>query len=187
MAGGLAQTFTFYDAKQQLARMKVYIADQAFATAATDGENIANTLAPLSNSSQAAGGVVRSNGPFTSNAVPVSPGTAATYEDVADKAVFVFQDAFGGLHRYQVPCPKTAIFLADQETIDFTNALVKQFVANVTNTTFAGTAPVGMTNALVSREDVPLTAAVGGYRRRGKTPRKFNIFTRNPALSGQGE
>jgi len=188
--GSKAQAYTFYDAKQQSAQLRLFIADDSGSTLHdyTDGFNIGVDLAALSNSSVAGDGAIRGHGAYTSDPNPVSPGAASTYLDVADKAVFVFQDSVGTLHKYQVPNPKSTIFLADQETIDFTVTAVKQFVADMTHATFSGTAPtVSSTNPVVSRSAVPLASSVGGYRRRGKTPRKFNIFTRNPALSGQGE
>lgn len=180
-----AQSFTFYDAKQQRAGMRMYTNAATNALETSDMAAISTDLGALSNTSLVAGTSVRSNGPATSNAAPVTPGSTSNYQDVADKAVFVFQDTSGALHKYQVPCPKSTIFLADQETIDFTNAAVKQFVADMTATTFSGTAAT-TSAATTSRNAVALVASVGGYRRRGKSPRKFNIYTRNSILTGGG-
>lgn len=181
-----AQSFTFYDAKQQSARMSIFLDNNPAANVVqANAQFIAVDLGVISNTSTAAASTVRSKGPLTTAPVPVSPGTAATYVDVYDKAVFVFQDAEGGLHKYQVPCPKSTIFQADQETIDFTVAGVKQFVADMTAVTFSGTA-AQTTLPVNSREGIPLTASVGGYRRRSKASRRFNIYTRNAALSGGG-
>jgi hypothetical protein len=187
MATGAAQSYTFYDAKQQSARVSIYVNRAGtIAQQEADGVEFGVAMAGLSNTSLDLSGSVRAKGPYTSTPTPVSPGTAATYQDVADKAMFFFTDAQGQLHRYQIPCPLASIFLADAETVDFTNAAVKQFVADFTHTTFGGTAPIA-SNAVVSRNGAVLTAAVGGQRRRGKTPRRFSIYTRNPTLTGQGE
>ena len=184
--GGEPETYVFYDGKQQAGYVRMFISNASTVGDANgDAFQIALDLAGLSNTSVAAGNAVRSHGPYTSAPVPVAPGASATYLDVADKAVFVFQDAQGGLHKYQVPCPKSSIFQADQETIDFTVAAVKLFVADVTATTFSGTAPTTV-NGVVTRNGVKITASVGGYRRRGKAPRKFNIYTRNALLTGGG-
>src|SRR5205823_14601895 len=98
--------------------------------------NINNDLSAMSNA------VIESaKGPETSVPVAVVAGAAATYENVEDKAQIVFTTATGVLHRYSIPAPISAIFLSDGETVDFGNSLVKQFVADMTNTTFGGTAP----------------------------------------------
>lgn len=184
---GRAETLTFYDAKQQSCTMRFFVSDAGtIAQQEGDGQEIATSVAALSNSSQGGtAGALRGHGPFTSPPVPVSPGTIATYLDTADKAVIVFQDANGGLHKYEVACPKSSIFLPDAETVDFTNPAVKQFVADMTNTMFGGTAPL-TAFPILTRQGVALTAAVGGYRRRVKAPRKFNIYTRNTQLTGGG-
>lgn len=180
------QSYTFYDAKQQTARVSMYFDNNPAANIVQANAGfIATDMAVISNSSTAAAASIRGNGPFTTAPVPVTPGAQATYLDASDKAVFVFQDAVGGLHKYQIPCPKSTIFQADQETIDFTVAGVKQFVADMTGVVFGGTA-AQTTLPTNTRNGVALSASVGGYRVRRKAPRKFNIYTRNAPLSGGG-
>jgi len=180
-----SQSYIFYDAKQQSARMSMFLDNNPAANVVqANAQAIGIDLGAISNTSTAAASTVRSKGPLTTAPVPVAPGTIANYLDVSDKAVFVFQDAEGGLHKYQVPCPKSTIFQADQETIDYTVAGVKQFVADMLGVTFSGTAAT-TTLPVNSRTGVPLTASVGGYRRRGKASRRFNIYTRNAPLTGQ--
>jgi hypothetical protein len=104
-------------------------------------------------------------------AAPVA-GTAGTYNDVEDRAIIVFQTPGGAIHRYAIMAPKSTIFLADQETVDFSGgvaAFVTAVLANVTNA-----------------DGDNLASAVGGYRARVKMQRKFNIRTRNTTLTGQG-
>lgn len=186
MATGAAQSYTFYDAKQQSRRLSLYVNRAGTVTQQeSDGIEFGVALAGCSNTSLDLAGSVRAKGPYTSTPVPVAPGTAATYQDVADKAVIVFQDSSGQLHKYQIPCPVSAIFLADAESVDFTNAAVKQLVADFTHTTFGGTAPIA-SNPVVTRNGAVLTASVGGYRTRKKASQRFNIYTRNSTLSGGG-
>lgn len=190
ITGAEREVYTFYDAKQQSAKLSLYVAsDGVVADPADDAAFIGIDLGNLSNSSTVTGGggnTIRAHGPFTTNPQKVTAGSTSNYQDIADKAEFFFADVNGGLHRYLVPAPKSTIFLADQETVDFTQAPVKQFVADMTASTFSGTVN-NTVNPVVTRNAVPLSAAVGGLRRRGPTPRKFNIYTRNPTLSGQGE
>lgn len=179
------QSYTFRDNKQQTARVNMFILNTGALTATqlqTNAGNILNDLQGLSNA------VLESaKGPFTSVPVAVTAGAAATYETVEDKAQFVFTTATGILHRYDVPAPLAAIFLADGETVDFTNSLVKQFVADMINATFSGTAvSAGQTAGACSRNAEALSGAVGGIRIRKRLQRKFNIYTRAPS-GGQGE
>lgn len=190
------QTFTIRDHKAFNAHMIFYVSQLYTATTgALAMQQLATDIYGLQtgNSVLTADGVtavVRSHGLYTTLAQPWTGTFNSTgdYKAVEDKAVFVFQDAAGVVHRYQVPCPLSSIFLADQQTIDVSQAVVKQFLADVLNQTVGGTAPNAATlHAIVSAGSFPLTAFVGGYRGMRKPQRKFNIFTLNPALNGPGE
>lgn len=133
---------------------------------------------------------VEGKGPYTTQSQPWSNTFNSTgdYKAVEDKAIFVFADAAGVVHRYQIPCPLSSIFLADQQTVDSSQAVVKQFVADMLDQTFGGTAPsAAVLHPISSASGFSLTSFVGGYRAMRKAQRKFNIFTLNPSLNGPGE
>lgn len=153
-------SLTFRDAKMQTSTMRFPI----------DGSLRSANLAAL-----AAAAATISNATVRYQGQPLArpvAGAAAVYQTVEDKAVFVFTDAAGGVHRFRLPAPKAAVFQADGETIDFSNADVATWVAAV----IANAIPIGG-GAFVS---------VGGYRQRTATQRRFNVYTRNPAETGQG-
>jgi hypothetical protein len=179
-----AQSYTFRDAKQQVVAMRMYFNDDAGSIADTliQATAVATDLQALSNA------VLESaHGPYTKAPQAVAAGTAAVYEEVEDKARFVLATAAGAIHRYEVPAPKSAIFLADGVTVDFTNSLVKQFLADLFALTFGGTAPSsGVITSLVSRDNKAVNLAIGGLRVRRPFIRRFSIYTRAPS-GGQGE
>lgn len=162
------QSFTFRDDKGQTAVVRMFLTAADAAAANTAGSDIASTIAPLSNAA-----LQGSSGAYTSTPAANTYGANAEYERVEDKAVLTFQTAVGSIHRYKVPAPKVAIFLADGETVDPANALVIAFVAD-------------MLAAGASRDGVALSSFIGGTRDATRLKRKFNIFTRNPALTGPG-
>jgi hypothetical protein len=165
MAAGIPVSYTFRDDKMQTAVVRLYMSGADTPSAATlSALNMLPLFQAVSNATVTTG---------RDHATANVAGVDALYESVEDKMVLVFQTAFGALHRYKIPAPKATCFLADGETVDYTNAdvaaLVAQFVAQAS-----------------SRDGDNLSASVGGYRQRVKTQRKFNVFTRNPTLSGQG-
>jgi hypothetical protein len=164
MAPAYPRSITFRDAKQQTSTMRIYVGGADAAAAAANLDPIVAAVAALSNAT------VRAE---VDAAVAQVAGTAAALEDVEDKGTIVFQTSAGSLHRYSIAAPKIVMFQADEETVDFGLAAVGAFVT-------------AMLNGAVSRDGLGFTSAVGGYRDRVRTQRKFNIFTRNPALTGQG-
>jgi hypothetical protein len=185
------QTYIYRDTKQQISRMTLYLLDDAGGIgSAGNGAYLANDLVGVSDSAtvlnhDGATSEIRAKGPYTTDAQTWIAATAAAYTTVADKAVFYFVDAANRVHKYTVACPKPSIFLADNRTVDFTNAAVKQLVADFLNITFSGTAPRG-DSPVTNASGIPLVASVAGTRVSTKTPKRFNIFTRNPTLTGQG-
>lgn len=182
MTTGTPQSYVFRDAKGQTATLKMY--RQAIDTAAhqqADAQAIASDLLLLTNSAS-----IVSIGVYSSPAAANVYGGTGDFQNVEDKAVFVFTTAAGGIHRYAVPAPLQAVFKADLETIDNTVSPVKQFIADMLHATYGGTAPTTL-NAACDRAGLVLTSYVGGIRRRAKFKRKFNIFTLDPTLGGEGE
>lgn len=170
MAGGLREATTWRDAKGNTVRVSYFVASTGTAiTQATAAQNVINTIVPLTNATGA--GAI---GPLTVPRTEVVYGTNSPYPNVEDKANFTFQDANGSIHRFQVPAPKDTIFLADGETVDPANTDVVAFVAAV------------IANC-VTAEGNAIAFGANGTRIRRKMHRKFNIFTKDPALTGPGE
>lgn len=163
------QSVTYRDDKGQTASVRMFVAAADEATALTDAQTIITAMNALTNAANDG-----ARGAYTSSPTVHSYGANAEYETVEDKAQLSFQTSTGAIHRYQVPAPKTAIFLADGETVDPANGLVTTFAAAVVA-------------AGASRDGAAISTFIGGIRVRRKFQRKFNIFTRNPALTGPGE
>jgi hypothetical protein len=85
---------------------------------------------------------------FTINPSPVV--SAGTYQRVADCASLMFTAVSGDKIVLQLPAPQSAVFLADQQTVD--PAFVATLVADC----------IGV---LTTSSGSPATAFVGGYRR----------------------
>jgi len=185
MAGGLVQSYSFRDAKGNTSRLSLFFESGTGTTAQLQSTGLAIS-ADLGNLSNAA--VYKAIGPYTNAAASVAYGNVATYEDVEDKAILTFDTTTGALHRYQIPAPISALFLADGETVDPANANLKQLVADMLVATYLGTAPAaGAVVHTVSRDNLHLADFIGGTRIRRKLHRRFNIYTKNPALTGPGE
>lgn len=184
------QSFTFRDGKNQTCQTRVwYNADAGVGEAdllLIDESMLALTDSQYVFLADGTTKVLKAKGLLTTleQVWQVEDGTGPYY-NVADKAEFFFLDIANKIHKIQVACPKSTIFLSDLETVDFTNAAVKLFVANVTFTTFSGTAPT-VAQGLCGPQGDNLVVSIGGLRRRGKMPKRFNIFTRAPS-GGQGE
>lgn len=107
-------------------------------------------------------------------------GSNLIFSTIEDKASLTFLDTAGNIHRFQVPAPKDAIFLADGETVDPANGLVVAFVTAMT------TAVAGPSFAC-SRSGDQINHFAAGIRLRRKIRRRINIFTLNPTLTGPDE
>lgn len=169
MAAPVAVLFVNYsyrDAKGNTSRVRVLIGDATTAAIQTDSATLRGHLAAISNA-------VITNQTFE-QFPSRTPGAAATYETVEDKAIMTFYDPAGMLHRYALCCPAAAIFLADGETVDNANVAVGNVITDFQTFVYGrytDTAPL---------------VFVGGVRARRKLHRRINIFTRNPQLSGPG-
>jgi hypothetical protein len=157
-------SFTFRDAKGQTSRMRFLIGDATQTAVITNYTTIAGHL------------VSASNGNVSSPFSAVSPlvyGTNAQYPDVEDKAVIVFADPAGALHRFQLPAPVSACFTTDGETVANSGAM--------------GAVITDISTFVYGRvTDTAPLVYIGGMRARRKMQRRFNIITKNPALSGPG-
>jgi hypothetical protein len=148
----------------------MFVTDTTFALATTDMSNVAPLQLALTNCV-----LVNAKGTYTTSPTTNGYGTSAEFDTVEDKAVMTFVTATGALHRYQIPAPKVALFLADKETIDPAQADVAAYFAAI------------IANKVSSRDGSLITAFIGGTRLRRKLERRFNIYTKNPQLTTIGE
>lgn len=155
---------TFRDAKNQTATNH-FFASGAVDEFAANALTIANLIDAASNASlDSATGLPAAAPPVTAS--------AGKYSDIEDKCVVVLQTAAGSIHKVMIPAPVDACFLADNETMD--GAGPGQAVGT------------GMIASCTTRDGTSFAAVVGGYRARVAEQRKYNIRTRNPALTGAG-
>lgn len=158
-------SYTLRDSKNQVAVQRLY------ADTDIEGSSLAAAAAAV-----AAAAAAASNGHLDgyTGAAATAPvaGTAATYNDVEDKCVVVLQTASGALHHFEIPAPKASCFLDDQETLKGDGpgqAYGSAIIAHC-----------------ATRDGISFASVVGGNRARVKLQRRFNVRTRNPALTGQG-
>jgi hypothetical protein len=191
LATGVKQIYTIRDHKGNTARMVVYLSS---GYNPTSGNAAATALGADIYAMQTGDtklqpdGVtpnVQGQGYFTSYAQPWEGAfnSSGNYLTIEDKAVLVFQDTAGAVHRYQLPAPLESIFFADQETVDPTQVVVSQFIADMVHATFNSITPQTATLHPVEGADgTPLLKYVGGYRKRVKMRRRTNIFLKDPTL-----
>jgi len=165
-AAALYTSYVFRDAKGQTAKLRVIIGDATLAAVTTDQVTFKGLLAAVSNATVR---LVSQDHPS------VSYGSASVYQDVEDKAQLVFVDPLGGFHRFQIPAPKAAGFDTDGETVLASETNMAALIASFTSITYGRTS------------DTAALVYVGGIRIRRKFQRKFNIITKNPAETGEGE
>lgn len=162
------RTMGFRDAKGNTSRMRVLLGAATDAALQTAFNTLQGHVQAITNAAE----YDTNNGTLSAHR---AYGTSAEYNTVEDKAVLTFVSQQGTLHRYQVPAPKTAIFMADQETVDATQADMAAVITDFQTSVYglpADTAPV---------------TYVGGTRIRRKLHRKATIFDKNPALTGPEE
>jgi hypothetical protein len=190
------EVYTFCDVKYNKAKTTFYMPPTLSAANASDqGASLARDLFAMQTGrgvfeDDGTTPVVRCHGPYTTQNQPWETGVNSDgdYRSVEDKAVMVFGDANGGIHRFQIAGPEASIFYPDQETVDPTQAVVSQFIADVLNSTYNGFSPQTTVHAaFVGNSGIALTYWIGGYRRRAKQQRKLTIFTLDPMLTGPGE
>lgn len=184
MAVGLPQSYSYRDAKGNTASIRLYLDSSAtVAQAWQNGDNLQVDFNQLTN-----GAPMQAKGPFTSNPHSTTYGNTTNFQNIEDKAVFVFTDAEGSIHRYMIPAPLETIFDNDSETLLITNAHVQQLVSDMLNAAYGAATPTtGNTKAVVGRNGTPLTYFAGGFRLRKRLHRRANIYTLNPSLTGPEE
>jgi hypothetical protein len=186
---------TYRDAKGWLFQFRAYITqDFDLATANADIEVVAQTVRNAIR--DLANDVGLTNAKFQSASLymgellrPITYGDNAEFPSApADKAVYTFADSSGSFHRYRIGAPTVAQFESDGLTVNNqsgggANAQVVAFVAAMK--TGAGVAHGAFVS---SRGGLALTNFIGGIRRVGKQPRRFNETIKSALLvAGEGE
>lgn len=160
------QTVTYRDARGETTRVSFFIVAATEALASTAAQVVIPLLDALTNAANQG-----SRGAYSTSPSPVSYGATAQFESSEDKAMVAFTTNTGALHRYQVPAPKAAIFLADLETVNPAQADVAAFTAAV------------IAQGVSSRDGADITTFIGGIRIRKKLRRRVNIYTLAPNLT----
>jgi len=171
VSGGIfPQSATFRDARGFIGRTLTYLDAPDNDTARTYGEAIVGAIASLSTArfEQAAG-------PWTTSPIEQLPGPGGTYNTVEIKAVIAFGDTNGGVINVEIPAPAAAIFAANGEDLDPTNAGLIDAVATI------------LANNLCGRGGFLANSWLGGRRVQRRTRRRMNVYTLNPEESGPGQ
>jgi hypothetical protein len=158
-------SYTFRDSKGNVTRSTFKIGDATGTAIETDYAALQNHLQAISNATVSQSSLAAPNRTL---------GTSATYEDVEDKLVLTCTDTQGGIHRFQIPAPKSAEFLADQETVNLAETNMALVVTDIQTFVYG-----------FRTDTAPLTV-VGGIRQRRKLHRKTNVFTRSANLDEPG-
>jgi len=162
------------DAKGNIAKSKFYI-DYAATSRDNGAAHEATLLTALKALSNAA--VQNVNGLDSQYGVAqYGLHAPSDYQNVEQKAVMVFQDAAGQLHRFMIPAPKVGIFLADRQTVDPTVATVITFITQMTVVDVNGV-------YVATRQDIPLSNFMGGYFAAKKLQRRGNVLVLTPSLT----
>lgn len=167
MASQGTATVTLRDFRGFTARVTGQFVAADAAAVVTAADAFINAVVAMSNANEVARTGVDS-GPVT----PLAYGTNAQYANVSQKARLVFVDAAGASHALSVPAPKVAIFLADQVTVDSTNAqivIIKGLAA-------AGTLRFG--------KDALSGIYLSGFHSDRRRKRPINQWTLNPSGTG---
>jgi hypothetical protein len=160
-------SYAFRDAKGQVATMRVRIGGATEAAVTASAATLKGHLAAVTNAS------VRS---VQEDPPVVVYGTAATYQDVEDKVEMVWQQpSTGAIHRYKIPAPLTAIFLADGETPNPGNAAYAAVITDFGTFVYGTILDTGPLQYL------------GGIRTRSRFQRRANLLTKDPTLTNPEE
>lgn len=165
------------DAKGNTARVSAFM----FETTGGTFQDVAGLWSSIQTSMAALTNAHVYGGTFSAPPSKLFYGTNAEFPNIEDKAVLTFQDDDEILHRWQIPAPKAAIFLADGETVDPANGLVDAFINDIIAGDGTNLAEV------TSQASHGMASFIGGTRVRRRLHRRFNIRTKDPALTGPGE
>lgn len=171
------QFLTYRDAKGNTARVSFYLDDNGGDnnSDATLVESIITAINNISNAAyQSASGAVSHFGVAQYGAAGVE------YQPIQTKAQLVYQDVSGGLHRLQIPSPKSSIFLADLQTVNPAAA----GIVTLNGLMAAATVPATGTAFVCSRSGLLISNFMGGVLKTTKLRRKLNILVLTPLLTG---
>lgn len=162
MATARLQTVTFRDSRGFTSTMKFRVTGATPAALASAAQTVITAIQGITTLA-----LQSKNGPENADPTEVVYPTFAEFGSVEDIAVFTFQTAAGALHRFRIPGPAAAIFLADGKTVDKTNTAVVAYVSAVTS---------NCVDAAGNGIDFGAT----GIRKKGHTRRKLGVFTLAP-------
>lgn len=169
MANAVIQSITWRDSKGLTCQSRYYVTSASAAASQTAAGAVAAGMAGISNAAKQA-----QRGAAGTVAGPVVYGTTANFAAITDKVLLTFSAADGSLHRFQVPCPKIAVFEVDTITVDAAQtdmaACITAMLANIQ--TAAGAS---------------LTSYVGGVRISKPLHRRYNILVKVPELDEPAE
>lgn len=148
------------------------------ANGVTLAQSLASTWAAMSNAA------VQSTQGYSSEYGVIQRGANSEYQSVQQKAILVMQDNAGTLHRFSLPAPKIAIFLADGVTVDKTNTLVQNWVAAMGAT---GSPPAASTIFSANRDGGWFATFVGGTFQGKGVPHRVNITILDATLTNPEE
>lgn len=176
MVNALAQQSAGYtDAKGFKGRVKYFVSYD------NDGDGVSVSGAFVTALSACTNAVL-SSAPGIGGELTISGsyGTNATYANITDVLVLEAIDSAGSIHRFSIPAPKAALFLADQVAADFSNtdlaALVNVIVNGDDNPYFIST-----------RSGLQFSSVPVGSRVRKRNRKRITGFTKNGALSGPAQ
>jgi hypothetical protein len=155
-------SYTVRDAKGQTSRMRVLIGGASSTAVESESQTLKPLLAACSNGHWS---LPNQDGPDH-----VYGGTG-DFQDAEDKAMLVFTDPSGRLHRFQLPCPRHDQFQADTETINASATAMAALLANM------------QANVYGAASDTAPLVYIAGTRLRKKLKRKLTIWTKDPTLA----
>jgi len=165
----------YVDAKGNQTRMRFYISHDTVANGVAVYDDFASAINALTNglnfSNPGFGGAPTVSGEY---------GAADQFESVTDQAVFTAIDAAGQIHRFMVPAPKAAIFLADLLTVNMANAAVGDYTDIITN---AGSAA----SFISTRSGQGFASVPAGLRIKRPNRRRVSVFTKSSNLDEPAE
>lgn len=170
------QTYSYRDTKGQTSTMRMWFVNATDAGAKTAAAAVRAALDALTN---AAPGPAK--GADNTAPAPNTYGTAAQYQNIENKALLTFQTATGAIHRYQLPCPIVAMFRSDEETVKTPDS------GGDAQQILLDTLVTAMVGNVSSRDGVLINSFIGGIFINRRFKRKFDIFTKDPGLTGPGE
>lgn len=166
----LLETLTFRDSRMFVGQTRYYVAADSDAEAEANALGIADALQLLSD-----GAWTGAVGPYTTPAGAPTPGSDATYQNAEMVIRLTWLTDDGVAIGVDVPCPATALFISDQESI------------SLLNPDLSGAATAGLTYKLCTRGGLRAVSFVGATRIMRGFRSTETIRTLDPAETNTAE